>query len=71
LVVKGKSSGRKALAGLTTIVIPDRILRWHRELVAQKWDYGDRRKKKPGRPAISDEVKQLVLSFAKESPDWG
>ena len=63
--------GRKALSELTTIVTPDTILRWHRELVAQKWDYTDRRKKKPGRPAISDEVKQLVLRMAKENPDWG
>ena len=63
--------GRKVLSELTTIVTPDTILRWHRELVAQKWDYTDRRKKKPGRPAISDEVKQLVLRMAKENPDWG
>jgi len=71
LAVKGKALGRKALSELTTIVTPDTILRWHRELVAQKWDYTDRRKKKPGRPAISDEVKQLVLRMAKENPDWG
>ena len=71
LAVKGKALGRKALSELTTIVTPDTILRWHRELVAQKWDYTDRRKKKPGRPAIFDEVKQLVLRMAKENPDWG
>jgi hypothetical protein len=33
LAVKGKSLGRKALMELTTIVTPDTILRWHRELV--------------------------------------
>ena len=38
LAVKGKALGRKALSELTTIVTPDTILRWHRELVAQKWD---------------------------------
>ena len=52
LAVKGKSLGRKALIELTTIVTPDTILRWHRKLVAQKWDYSDRRTKKPGRPGI-------------------
>ena len=39
LAVKGKSLGRKTLMELTTIVTPDTILRWHRTLVAQKWDY--------------------------------
>jgi len=43
LAVKGKALGRKALTELTTIVTPDTILRWHRELVVQKWDYTDRR----------------------------
>ena len=32
--VKGKSIGRQALLELTTIVTPDTILCWHRELVA-------------------------------------
>ena len=50
LAVKGKALGRKALTELTTIVTPDTILRWHRELVAQKWDDSDRRTKKPARP---------------------
>ena len=51
LAVKGRALGRKARSELTTIFTPDTILRWHRELVAQKWDYTDRWKKKPGRPA--------------------
>ena len=46
LAVKGKVLGRKALMELTTIVTPDTILRWHRELVAKKWDYSERRGKK-------------------------
>lgn len=29
---------RKKLTELTTIVTPDTIFRWHRKLVAQKWD---------------------------------
>ena len=71
LAVKGKVLGRKALSELTTIVTPDTILRWHRKLVAQKWDYSDRRKKKPGRPPVSEEVTQLVLRMARENPTWG
>ncbi len=34
LAVKGKALGRKTLRELTTIVTPDTILRWHRELIA-------------------------------------
>ena len=49
LALKGKVLGRKALFEVATIVTPDTILRWHRELVAQKWDYSSRRKK-VGRP---------------------
>ena len=43
LAVKGKSLGRKALLEIATIVTPDTILRWHRQLVAHKWNYSHRR----------------------------
>ena len=49
LAVKGKVLGRKALQEIATIVTPDRILRWHRELIAAKWNYSMRRKN-VGRP---------------------
>ena len=55
---------------LTTIVTPDTILRWHRTLVAQKWDYSERRKS-PGRPRVKKEIVELVLRFARENPTWG
>ena len=42
LAVKGKILGRKMLEQMATIVTPDTILRWHRELVAAKWDYSRR-----------------------------
>jgi len=71
LAVKGKALGRKALSEITTIVTPDTILRWHRQLVAAKWDTSDRRKKPPGRPPVSTEIEQLVLRLAKENPTWG
>jgi putative transposase len=71
LAVKGKLLGRKLLSEIATIVTPDTILRWHRRLVAEKWDYSDRRTRKPGRPPISEEVKQLVLRMARDNPSWG
>ncbi len=70
LSVKGKSIGRKALLELTTIVTPDTILRWHRELVAKKWDYSERRKS-AGRPRVKQEIVDLVLRIARENPSWG
>ncbi len=70
LAVKGKILGRKRLEEVGTLFTPDTILRWHRKLVAAKHDYSDRRKK-VGRPPLSDEVVQLVLRMAKENVLWG
>src|SRR5229473_7650473 len=71
LAVKGKVLGRKLLDQIGTLFSPDTILRWHRLLVARKWDYSDRRRKKPGRPALSQEIRDLVVRIAKENPTWG
>ncbi len=54
------------LAQLSPVVTPDTILRWHRELVAAKWDYSEHRKK-IGRPAISADVVEMVLRMAREN----
>jgi hypothetical protein len=62
---------RKLLGEIGTLVTPDTLLRWHRLLVAQKWDYSHRRHNQPGRPPIAAEVKELVLRLAKENPRWG
>jgi len=70
LAVKGKLLGRKAIQQIATIVTPDTILRWHRQLVAKKWDYSKRRKS-VGRPRIRQVIVDLILRFAKENPSWG
>ena len=43
MAVKGKALGRKTMMELTTIVTPDTILHWHRRLIAEKWDYSERK----------------------------
>jgi len=34
-------------------------------------DYSDRRRKKSGRPALSQEIRDLVVRIAEENPNWG
>jgi putative transposase len=50
-------------------VTPATILRWHRNLLARKWDYASRRR--PGRPSTGTSVKALVVQMARENPAWG
>jgi putative transposase len=70
LAIKGKTLGRKALAEICSIVTPETILRWHRKLIAEKWDYSDRRKNQ-GRPSMDKETVELILQMARENPAWG
>ena len=37
LASRGHALGRSALAQVATLVTPDTILRWHRQLIARKW----------------------------------
>jgi putative transposase len=66
----GKQLGKQALQEVATIVTPDTILAWHRELVAQKFD-GSRQRKAPGRPKIDPELEALVVRMAQENRSWG
>jgi len=69
LARKAKAVGRKALMSLDTVVSPDTLMRWHRKLVAQKWNYSRRRG--PGRPGIMREISQLIVRMAVDNPGWG
>jgi transposase InsO family protein len=70
LAIKGKILGRKLLGEIASIVTPDTILRWHRQLVAEKWDHSHRRAR-AGRPPSSPVIVDLVLRMARENPTWG
>jgi putative transposase len=53
---------------LPRIVTPDTILRWHRDLVKQRWTYPGRRT--AGR-RTAPELRRLVLRLAVENSSWG
>jgi putative transposase len=52
----------------TFSVRPETLLRWHRQLVAQRWTYPQ---KKPGRPQLERPRRELILRLARENPHWG
>jgi putative transposase len=64
----GHPLGRRLLTRVATIVTPDTILRWHRELVARKWTYRARRGRSPG---LHTHLRALVIRMATENPTWG
>jgi transposase InsO family protein len=68
LAARGAALGRRVLAQVATIVTPDTILRWHRQLIARKWTYPRRR---PGRPTTLPKIRRLVVQMATDNPSWG
>jgi putative transposase len=68
LAAKGHRLGRRVLREVATIVTPDTILRWHRQLIAYKWTQERRR---VGRPGILKEIEQLTVRMANENSRWG
>jgi hypothetical protein len=69
LARKAQALGRKVLNELETLVTPDTLLRWYRELIASKWNYRHRRG--PGRPRVMMTITDLVVQMALENPSWG
>jgi len=65
LAVKGKILGPKRLAEIGCIFTPDTILRWHRKLIAKRYDGSQNRGY--GRP----EIRELIVRMAKENVSWG
>ena len=58
LANKAKGVGTKRLLEIGTIVTPEPLLRWYRQLVAKKYDGSTTRKS--GRPKTAAEVEQLI-----------
>jgi transposase InsO family protein len=69
LAAKAKHLRRRVLHEIGTIVSPDTLLKWHRQLIARKYD--GHRRRGPGRPLVMAEIRQLVVRMATENRDWG
>jgi transposase InsO family protein len=69
LARRAKSLGRRRLRGISTVVTPDTLLRWYRDLVAQKYDGSAKRQ--PGRPRVEGEIQRLIVRMALENRRWG
>jgi transposase len=52
------------------VVKPETVIRWHRKGFKLFWKFKSRRKS-PGRPPISPEIRDLILKMAYANPLWG
>ena len=68
LAAKGKAIGRRDLKQMATIVKADTVLAWHRKLIEQRCSATERR---PGRPRVPPEIRNLVVRMARENAGWG
>ena len=68
LAARAYRLGRRRLREIATIVTPDTLLRWHRQLIARKWLYPTPR---PSRRGVLREIQRLVVQMAMENPTWG
>jgi hypothetical protein len=64
LAAKGRTLGRRLLGHIATIVTPDTILRWHRQLIAARWTYPHKR---VGRPGIVRAIRALIVRMATDN----
>ena len=69
LAAKAKKLGQDRLRQFASIVTPETLLGWHRRLIARKYDGSTRRS--PGRPNTPAEIRELILTMARQNRSWG
>ena len=52
------------------IVKPDTVVRWHRARFRRYWTWKSRRRR-PGRPRVAPEVRELIRDISRANPLWG
>ena len=70
LALRTYELGKQRLKDMATIVTPDTLMRWYRELVAKKFDGSQQRKQGPGRPRVDETIEALVVRIAREKPSY-
>jgi transposase InsO family protein len=58
-----------SLLGLSRVVRPDTVLRWHRAGFRAYWRWNSR--VQPERPPVSRELREHIRRMSKENPLWG
>ena len=61
--------GRRVRRDRHTLVTPDTLLRWHRQLIART--YAGRGRRGPGRPRGMDTIRRRIVRMATENREWG
>ncbi len=56
--------------GALVLVQPDTVIRWHRNTWRRYWTWKSRRRR-PGRPRLAPELRELIQRLARENPRWG
>jgi len=71
LAVAAVKLGRDLLRQVGALFAPETLLRWHRGLIARKYDGSERHGKRGPAPTKANMVRDLVLKMAGENPSWG
>lgn len=54
-----------------TIVQPETVLDWHRQLFKRVWRQKSKPRPSPGRPPVTDEIVAMIRRIARENLTWG
>ena len=69
LAAQATRLGRRVRRDRHTLVTPETLLRWHRQLIARP--YAGRGRRGPGRPRGMDTIRRLIVRMAPEHRAWG
>ena len=70
LATAAKRLPSEILRDVGTLFSPNTLLKWHRWLIARKYDGSSKRRPGPA-PTKQRMIRDLVLRMAQENPSWG